>query len=597
MPLSYLEIQALLNHADLEKLPKLSISVLRNVMLEPIEPYLRYYAYLMNFNARILFGEYDNIFQEANAGKTALINIDTDCVLIFMHLKTLSDTLSGSFTNLNTSQVKIEVERIQKHIQSVLDGIRKQTNAIILWHSFELPVYPAYGIFDSQIEDGQLGVIAELNNSLRKRLRDIPNAYMVNLNLCLSRIGSDQFYDLRYWHIGRAPYSRSGLQKIAFEDFKFIRALKGRNKKCLVLDCDNILWGGIIGEDGISGIKLAKTYPGSAYREFQQEILNLYHRGILIALCSKNNEDDVWEVFDTHPDMVLKKEHIVAAQINWEDKATNLRRIAVDLNIGLDSMVFMDDSEFEINLIRQILPEIEVIHLPREKAVEYKKILASGSLFEALSISAEDKKRGMIYHHEKKRKQLHSKITDIITYYRTLEMVVEICPADEFAVPRIAQLTQKTNQFNLTTRRYNDADIQNYAKDSLIDVIYIKLRDKFGDSGIVGTCIVKYENQKAFIDSFLLSCRVLGRGIEDIFILNVLRRARQRGSRVIEGEYIQTRKNKQVESFYINHGFKEIVSEKDLTRRVFHYDLSQEIKADPDFFKEIHLYIDPEKIS
>jgi FkbH-like protein len=596
MPLSYLEIQALLNHADLEDLPKLSISILRNVMLEPIEPYLRYYAYQIDINARIRFGEYDNIIQEASGGRTSLLNNDTDCVLVFMHLKTLSDTLSGSFTNLDSNQVKTEMERIQKQIQSVLDGIRKQTNAIILWHSFELPVYPAYGIWDSQIEDGQLGIIAELNNSLQKSLRAVPNAYMVNLNLCLGRIGSGQFYDLRYWHIGRAPYSRLGLQEIAFEDFKFIRALKGRNKKCLVLDCDNVLWGGIIGEDGVSGIKLAKTYPGSAYREFQQEILNLYHRGILIALCSKNNEDDVWEAFNTHPDMVLKKEHIVAAQINWQDKATNLRRIAADLNIGLDSMVFVDDSEFEVNLIRQILPEIEVVQLPKEKAVEYRKILASGSLFETLTISAEDKKRGIIYHNEKKRKQLHSQITDIITYYKTLEMVVDICPADDFAVPRIAQLTQKTNQFNLTTRRYNEADVQHYAKDSLTDVIYIKLRDKFGDSGIVGTCIVKYENQKAIIDSFLLSCRVLGRSIEDIFILYVLRRAKQRGSSIVEGEYIQTRKNKQVEFFYIPQGFKEIILEKDQDRRVFHYDLSEEIKADPDFFKEIQLHMGPEKI-
>jgi len=586
----------LLNHADLEELPRLSISILRNIMLEPIEPYLRYYAYQIGFNAQISFGEYDNIFQEAGGERTGLINNDTDCVLIFMHLKTLSDTLSYGFTGLDSNQVKTEVERIQKQVQSVLDGIRKQTNAIILWHSFELPLYPVHGICDSQVEDGQLGVIAKLNNGLRKNLRAVPNAYIVNLNLCLSRIGSDQFYDSRYWYIGRAPYSRVGLKEIAFEDFKFIRALKSKNKKCLVLDCDNILWGGIIGEDGVSGIKLAKSYPGSAYREFQQEILNLYNRGVLIALCSKNNEDDVWDVFNTHPDMVLKKEHIVATQINWQDKATNLRQIAVDLNIGLDSIVFMDDSEFEVNLIRNILPEVEVLHLPKDKAVEYIKILASSGLFETLTISAEDRKRGIMYHDEIKRKQLHSQITDVINYYKTLEMVVDICSADEFAVPRIAQLTQKTNQFNLTTRRYNDVDIQHYAEDSFTDVINIKLRDKFGDSGIIGTCIVIYENQKAIIDTFLLSCRVLGRSIEDIFILYVLRKAKQRGCIIVEGEYIRTRKNNQVEFFYINQGFKEITSGKDHNRRVFNYDLSQEIKADLDFFKEIHSDMDAERI-
>lgn len=587
MSLSYLEIQSLLNRADLEELPKLYVSVLRNIILEPIEPYLRYYAYQMNFNARIRFGEYDNIVQEAQGANPDLLRHDTDCVLIFMHVKTLSDTLAGRFTGLNADQIKSEMSRIQKQIQSVLDGIRRQTNAIILWHSFELPLYPAYGIRESQMDDGQLGTINALNNLLRRHLKTVPDAYMVNMNLCLSRIGCNQFYDARYWHIGRAPYSRAGLQEIAAEDFKFIRAFSGRNKKCLVLDCDNILWGGIIGEDGLSGIQLGKSYPGSAYREFQQEVMNLYHRGILIALCSKNNEEDVWDVFDHHPDMILKREHIVAAQINWQDKTTNLCRIAADLNIGLDSLVFIDDSEFEINLIRQTLPDVDVMHLPRERIVEHGSILAACGLFETLTLSAEDKKRGVMYREEMKRRQLLAQIPDLATYYKTLEMVVDIFPADEFSVPRIAQLTQKTNQFNLTTHRYSDADIQALMKDTFTDVFCITLRDKFGDSGTVGTCIVKYENQKAVIDTFLLSCRVLGRRIEDVLISCVLRAAKQRGCKIAEGKYIPTRKNSQVASFYTDHGFKEITPAKDQPGRIFHYDLKRRIKAYPGFFKKI----------
>jgi len=588
MPLSYLEIQSLLNHADLEKLPRLSISILRNITLEPMEPYLRYHAYQTGFNACIRFGDYDNIFQDAHTGRTSLLGSDTDCVMIFMHLKTLSDILSGGFTGLDSDQIQSETARIQKHVQSVLTGIRERTNAIILWHSFELPVYPSYGIWDSQIEEGQHGVIAGLNHDLRKNLKRVPDAYWVDMNLCLSRIGSDRFYDSRYWHIGRAPYARAGLQEIALEDFKFIRAFKSKNKKCLVLDCDNTLWGGIIGEDGLSGIKLSPSYPGSAYREFQQEIVKLYHRGILIALCSKNNEEDVWEVFNHHPDMVLKRDHIVAVRINWQDKAANLRQIAADLNIGLDSMVFVDDSEFEANLIRQTLPEVEVLHLPKEKTVEYANILASCGLFETLAVSAEDKKRGMMYHEERQRKQLQSQSTDIITYYKTLEMMVDICPADDFSVPRIAQLTQKTNQFNLTTRRYHDADILHFMKDSQTDVIYIKYRDRFGDSGIIGTCMISYEDRKAVIDTFLLSCRVLGRRIEDVLIRHVLRRARQRGCNIVEGEYIRTQKNNQAETFYPNQGFKEMTPVNDPMKIIFQYDLSREIEADPDFFKAIH---------
>ena len=355
-----------------------------------------------------------------------------------------------------------EVRRIQETITNILTGIRKQTDGMILWHGFEIPLYPGLGIWDSQIPAGQAGVIPELNNFLRTALRSVPNAYYVDLNLCLARVGGKAFYDERYWHIGRAPYSREALCEIASEDFKFIRSLKGKSKKCLVLDCDNVLWGGIIGEDGLSGIKLGKTYPGSPYYEFQQEVVNLYNRGILIALCSKNNAEDVWEVFRTHPDMVLKEKHIAAAEINWEDKATNLKKIAANLNIGLESLVFVDDSEFEVNLVRGAIPEMTVLHFPKDKTVEYRNMLASCGLFDTLTVSAEDRERGVMYQAEAQRKQLQSQALDLETYLKSLEMVIEVKFADDFTLPRIAQLTQKTNQFNLTTRRYSEADIKKY---------------------------------------------------------------------------------------------------------------------------------------
>ncbi len=589
--LSFLEIQKFLNQASYNHLPKLNISILRNVMVEPIEPYIKYLSYQSGYCAKVKFGEYDNIFQEAVGGKNDLLNSDTDCVLIFTKLETLSWNLARNYTALKHAKIKEEVGIIKEFIKNVLLGIRSQTNGMILWHSFELPVYPAFGILDSQYSDGQLKTICDLNEHLRVNLHRHENAYLVDMNLCLARLGFHQFYDQRYWHIGKAPYSRTAIREISLEIIKYIRPLIGKNKKCLVLDCDNVLWGGIIGEDGLSGIQLGKNYPGSFYYEFQQEVLNLYNRGIILGLCSKNNEEDVWEVFRKHPDMVLKEDHISTFQINWEDKITNLKRITQDLNISLDSLVFIDDSEFEINLVRMALPEVEVIHIPRSKVVESRYILASCGLFDTLALSEEDKKRGSLYKTEIKRKELLAQSIDMKTYFKSLEMKLDICFADEFTIPRIAQLTQKTNQFNLTTKRYSEADIKSLSNTNSSDVVYVKLEDRFGDSGIIGVCILKYSNKKALIDTFLLSCRVLGRGVEDAFLSNVLKLAKMRECEEVIGEYYATLKNSQVSDFYVKQGFEKIKEKSNNEKGVFYYDQYRNIKNEPDYFAEIKFKI------
>ena len=555
---TFAEIQDILNKAQIDHLPNLNIAILRNVMVESLVPYLKFLAYDMGFAAEVRMGGYDNIVQESLGTYAGVLKKETDCVFIFMRLENLSWDLARRFAALTTEQVQNEVARIQEIITSTLAGIRQQTDGMILWHGFEIPLYSGLGIWDSQISSGQVGVISALNEFLQTALRSVPNAYYVDLNRCLARVGGKAFYDERYWHIGRAPYSREALCEIASEDFKFIRSLQGKSKKCLVLDCDNILWGGVIGEDGLSGIRLGKTYPGSPYHEFQQEALNLFNRGILIALCSKNNAEDVWEVFRTHPDMVLKEKHIAAAEINWEDKATSLRRIAADLNIGLDSLVFIDDSEFEINLVRGAIPEIAVLHFPKDKAVEYRNMLASCGLFDTLTLSAEDRERGAMYQTEAQRKQLQTQALDLETYLRSLEMVIEVKLADDFTLPRIAQLTQKTNQFNLTTRRYSEADIKRYMEAKDVDVLSLRVMDKFGDSGLVGVCVLKYIDQEAMFDTFLLSCRVLGRGVEDVFVIQALKLAKQRGCEAVIGEFYPTAKNAQVRDFFPRQGFEPL---------------------------------------
>jgi len=586
--MSFSEIQDFLNEVKYEELPQLNISILRNITVEPIELYIKYLAYQMSYQGNLKFGDYDNIFQEAVGENKYLMDENTDCVMVFSKLEVLSWDLARNYPALSSDRIKEELERIKEFINGVLSGVRNQTDAMILWANFERSLFPAFGIFDAQSGDGQNFIIDELNKYLRKSLQHQKNAYIVDLNLCLAMLGYNGFYDNRYWHIGRAPYSRDALRQIAIEIFKYIRSLKGKNKKCLVLDCDNVLWGGIIGEDELSGIQIGKAYPGSCFSEFQQEILNLYNRGIIIALCSKNNEDDVWEVFHKHPDMVLKEEHIATFQINWDDKITNLKKIALDLNIGLDSFVMVDDSDFEINLIKEALPEIEVIYAAKNKAVEFRDILASCGWFDTLNITGEDKKRGSLYKSEVNRKQLQEHSIDLNAYYKSLEMKLDIRFANEIAIPRIAQLTQKTNQLNLTNKRYSEADILSLVEGNSSDVLYLRLKDRFGDTGIVGVCILKYEDKKALIDTFLLSCRVIGRGAEDAFLTNALKLAKIRECEDAIGEYYATRKNTQVIDFYEKQGFAIIKDPSKQADKVYFYHLTSTFKSEPDYFAEIN---------
>jgi len=575
------DVQNILNQIDEEALPELRISVLRNIMLEPIEPYLKYLAFNSGFHASINFGQYDNVFQEAVGNDCGLINNDTDCVLVFTKLEGVSWRIARAFVEMTEEDVQSELERAQGFFKSIVKGIRNKTSAIILWHAFEHPLYPSLGALDGQIKKSQTNIIKDLNQLLLQALKETSNAYFVDLNLCIARLGGNAFYDNRFWHMGRAPYTLDALAEIAKEDFKFIRASKGKNKKCLVLDCDGVLWGGVVGEDGLSGIKMGTTHPGSPYREFQQEVVNLRNR-----LCSKNNIDDVLEVFREHPDMVLNESHIVAAEINWQDKAANLKQIASNLNIGLDSMVFMDDSEFEVELIRSLLPEVEAIHLPPDKAYEYRTILLSCGFFDSLSLTEEDKNRSEIYKAEGERKQLKAEIQDMDAYFKSLEMEVEIRFADDYSIPRISQLTQKTNQFNLTTKRYSDEDIKSFAEKSNSDAITIKLSDRFGDLGIVGVCILKYEGKNAILDSFLLSCRALGRGVEEVLLSSALKLAKERGCLSAIGEFMPSRRNKQVERFYPNNGFiPESIS--GTSSEKYRCDLNGGINTPPEFFKTI----------
>lgn len=549
------DMQMALRAPDAQDMPPLQIAVARNITVDNLVPYLRYSALTCGLRADVRMGDFDTTAMEALSPRSALFD-GADIILVFHTLRGAAPVLIDGYPAASKEEIRSAAEQYLDQAQAILEGIRRQSTALILWCGTESPAAPAMGLLDAVHPLGQRAILAEVSRRLAEQLWLVGDAHMIDLESLVRRVGDAAFYDPRMWHFARAPFATPGLEAIADTFGRALRALKGRSRKCLVLDCDNTLWGGIVGEDGIEGIKLGTAHPGSAYRAFQQQALNLFHRGVILALCSKNNEEDVWEVFERHPEMLLRREHIAAHRINWQDKSANIGALADELNIGLDSVVFVDDSPFEVELVRQSLPEIHVIHLPVEEAPRAADRLAGCGLFDTLSLTEEDRQRGQMYSENASRARNRKDSTDLASYLASLDIVVEVRHACPDRYGRIAQLTQKTNQFNLTTRRYGESDIARFAEAEGSDVLQCTVRDRFGVYGLVGVVVLRHESGDTEIDSLLMSCRVLGRGVEPTMLTAAARLAVAHGSRRLVGSYLPTRKNRMVERFYPENGFE-----------------------------------------
>ncbi len=350
------------------------------------------------------------------------------------------------------------------------------------------------------------------------------------------------------------PISANYLVYLVKEWLRFIHPLTGKICKALVLDLDNTLWGGVIGEDGFNGIKVGPEYPGAAYQALQRAVLDLYHRGILLAICSKNNLSDAMEVLERHPGMLLRPTHFASIRINWNDKVQNLKEIAAELNIGTDALAFIDDNPFERQLVRAQMPEVTVIDLP-DDPMGYAQALRDSPVFERLKLSPEDRERGRYYVEQRQRKELQQSVASLEDFYRSLEMEVEISSVTKETLSRIAQLTQRTNQFNLTTKRYTEQQIEDMANLPDWRVYSLRVKDRFGDSGLVGVAITHYQDDVCEIDSFLLSCRVIGRTVETSLLAFIAEQARHKGAKKLIGWFLPTKKNEPAKDFYPSHGF------------------------------------------
>lgn len=583
---TYTQIQAFLNGESVPEGPVYRVSVLRNVILEPMEPYLRYALLHMGLAGEVTFGDYDTVMQDAS-GETELPVDSADAVVVCEVLELLSPKLSREFTALSAEEVEAEVRFVADRAGQVLARLRETTDAPVLWCGFVPPVSPALGVLETQGYGGQLEAVRRLNAELLAMSGKAKNVFFVDVETVQARVGASNLLDNRWWYRGRAPFSREGLGAIAGEMSKILRAVSGRVKKVLVLDCDGVLWGGVVGEDGLDGIGLGPGHPGESFMDFQRAAKELANRGVVIALNSKNNEADVWEVFEKHPHMVLSREDVVAYRINWQDKATNMREMAQELNLGLDSFVFCDDSPFECELVRSELPEVAVIPLPKDDAADSPAKLMGCGYFDSLTYSVEDRTKSAMYRAEAKRKALQTDSTDMGQYLQSLQMRLEFGLADSFSIPRVAQMTQKTNQFNLTTRRYTEDDIREFVESPLHDVVHVSLSDRFGDMGIIGSAVIDRKQDVALLDSLMLSCRALGRSVEDALMAEVLGLALRKGAKRAVGLFIPTAKNAQVADFYSKRGFTSNVERSGQEIKAFSLDLAGKIPEMPTCFAQV----------
>ena len=416
---------------------------------------------------------------------------------------------------------------------------------------------PIFYLKFQDIDHSVVSAINTYNQALYDLAKTNPNLKVVDFSGFSNQYDEKNLIDWKFFFVSQMALNpklsksfqgwwRSKLDSIAL-----------KRKKCLVLDLDNTLWGGILGEDGVEGIRIGGDYPGNAFSYFQRSLLQLMEQGVILAVCSKNNLHDVEEVWEKNPFQLLKKSHFSALRINWTDKPTNIRSIADELNIGLDSMVFFDDNPSERELVRQTLPMVEVPDFP-ERPYDIPAFFKDcvEKYFTVYSLTEEDKKKTEQYKANAARAQAALSFDDYTQFLRSLCLQLRIMPMDDFNKDRIAQMTQKTNQFNLTTRRYTDVDLDRLHAEGA-KIWCLSVADKFGDSGITGAFIFNAGE----IDTFLLSCRVLGKGIEYAFLKYVLNLLRKDGISYAKSVYIPTSKNNQVREFYDDCGFRCVKDE------------------------------------
>jgi FkbH-like protein len=440
-------------------------------------------------------------------------------------------------------------EEAKQFLRNLRDAVKHNSSASCIFQTLTLPPTKLFGNMDRRLKGTSRRQVLELNDFIVDHLLSDED-YLIDLEEIASTVGLGTWHDPVMWFVGKLPFALSYVPFYADQVCRLIAAIRGRSRKCLVLDLDNTIWGGIVGDDGMQNLRIGQGDAiGEAFLEVQRMALNLKKRGVVLAVCSKNNEETALNVFREHPDMLLKEDDIALFLANWDDKASNLDRIAETLNLGLDALVLLDDNPAERLQVRMALPEVGVPELPDDPAY-YPATIAAAGYFETIAFSEDDRHRADYYRKNVSREQLRGKTTDLQTYLKSLDMHLSVQEVDEVSRGRATQLINKTNQFNLTGRRYSETEIADLCNSKIDSVFSARLTDTFGDNGIIACMVCRKDGNSWLIDTFVMSCRVFGRNVEDAFVQAIREKAGKRGISRIIGEYVPSDRNKMIEDLY-----------------------------------------------
>jgi FkbH-like protein len=539
---------------SLDPLVPFRLAVLSNSMIDLVMPALVASAARHGIALEVIQPSYDQVAQEALTPDSRVNSSRPDAVLFALDYRALPLRLSLNDAESTSATVQGAIG----YLQALRDGIKAGCNAVCIFQTFAPSVETLFGSLDAALP----GTLRNLIGSINRELAGfVPGSGDVLLDVAglAETVGLANWHNPQLWNMAKFSFSDEFVPLYADHVARTVAAMRGKSRKALILDLDNTVWGGVIGDDGLEGIKIAQgDATGEAHLAVQRLALDLRQRGIVLAVSSKNNDDVARAPFEQHPEMLLKLDHIAVFQANWNDKATNIQAIAEELSLGLDAMVFLDDNPVERGLVRKLVPQVAVPELPEDPAY-YARTLAAAGYFEAVAFAAEDLKRAGFYQDNAKRASLQKQVGGVDAYLASLDMTITFQPFDATGRARIVQLINKSNQYNLTTRRYTDPEVAASDGDPDVFTLQVRLADVFGDNGMISVVICRPACEGVWdIDTWLMSCRVLGRKVEHMVLREILQHARAAGIHTITGTYYPTDRNKLVVDHYARLGFSRI---------------------------------------
>lgn len=536
---------------------KIRIALLSSFSINGLKEVLKVESAERKVSSTIYEAPYNQYSQEILNQESNLYKFSPEITFLLIDARNIFGKLFRFPYSISEPERRGFVGKKVKEIKNLAEKFEEKANSKLVITRLNIPSYSPYGVFESKTEFGFHEMIEDFNQQIIKEFLSSENVFVYDFDRFVAKKGEENVFDYSQFFFGDLKISMEYLPDFGQDLMGYVIAYLGISKKCIVLDLDNTLWGGIVGEDGFNGIKLGPEPPGNSFMEFQRVLLSLHQRGIILAINSKNNFEDAMQVIKEHPYMILKEENFASMRINWKDKVSNMKELVKEINIGLDSIVFIDDDPVNRELVKTSFPEILVVDLSNDPST-YASRIENMIDFSVLKITDEDRNRGKMYSKQKMINNLEESATDLRSFLSQLDLKIFIKNVDEFTLPRVSQLTLKTNQFNLTTKRYQESDIKNMVQDPSFIVGCAQVEDKFGDNGITGVFIIKKENEKEWmIDTFLMSCRIMGRDIEKGIITYIINKAKKSGVEKIKASFFPTQKNKPVEDFLPNCGFKK----------------------------------------